>query len=99
MYIAGPITGMPDGNREAFLEAQKALERKGYAAMNPRALPEGMPADWYMPICMAMVCQADALLMLPMWMQSSGATLENRLANYQGKTIYQGIEDVPDANG
>lgn len=86
IYIAGPITGHED-YIERFCEAQLHLERQGFVVLNPADLPAGMPADRYMPICLAMLEQADAVYMLRGWEDSNGAGIEYLLAEYQGKEI------------
>jgi Domain of unknown function (DUF4406) len=35
VYIAGPIAGMPDGNKEAFLLRVKQLTDAGHEPLNP----------------------------------------------------------------
>lgn len=86
IYIAGPITGTED-YIERFCEAQLHLERQGFIVLNPADLPEDMPEDRYMPICLAMLEQADAVYMLRGWEDSNGAGIEYLLAEYQGKEI------------
>lgn len=36
VYISGPITGIPNSNREAFSEAEETLRRAGYEPVNPQ---------------------------------------------------------------
>ena len=85
IYIAGPITGLKNGNKTTFAVAADALRKIGYAVLNPATLPDDMPADRYMPICLAMVQAADIICMLPGWSQSRGANIELDFAKYQGK--------------
>lgn len=87
IYIAGPMSGKPDYNRPAFMEAQKYLESKGHIVLNPASLPIGLPEKSYMPICMAMLEQADAIYMLERWEDSVGARAEYLYAGRQGKYI------------
>ena len=87
IYIAGPITGLKNGNKAAFAEAADALRKIGYAVLNPATLPDDMPADHYMPICLAMVQAADIICMLPGWETSGGAQIEYRYAKYQDKAV------------
>lgn len=91
VYIAGPMKGKPENNRPAFAEAQRQLEEMGCIVLNPAVLPDGMPADAYMPICIAMVEQADAVYCLPGWVDSLGATIERTFALYQKKVIFEDI--------
>ena len=83
-YIAGPMTGIQGKNRAAFCEAQAELEKRGYLVLNPAMLPDGMDGEKYMPICLAMVQQADVVWLLPGWENSNGARIEQQMAEYQG---------------
>lgn len=80
VYIAGPISGMPDGNKPAFDAAQKWLEQKGYIVLNPHSMPKGLSEEAYMDICLAMVRHADALCLLKGWQASAGAKAERAYA-------------------
>lgn len=94
VYIAGPMKGKPDGNKPAFMEAQRQLEEMGCLVLNPAVLPDGMPAGAYMPICLAMLEQADAVYCLPGWVESLGAMIERNLAFYQNKLIFEDIKHI-----
>jgi len=86
IYIAGKINGCKD-YKEIFETAEKILRKEGHTPLNPAVLPEDMPLDKYMPICMAMIDQADAVFILKNWVSSKGAELEKNYAAYQGKKI------------
>lgn len=88
IYISGKMTGLPDLGREMFMAAQSQLERDSRnVILNPAVLPPGLPRESYMPMCLAMLDAADAVLMLPNWRDSAGARLEHDYAMYQGKRI------------
>lgn len=87
IYIAGKMTGLPDKGRKHFDEAEKVLEEQGHVVLNPAVLPDEMPGNRYMPICFAMIDQADAVCMLENWEESPGAKLEKAYAEYQGKKV------------
>lgn len=87
VYIAGPMTGQKDYNREAFEQAERELCREGHIALNPGKLPLGMPDYSYMPICMAMLEQAEAIYLLKGWEHSKGAIAEFCYAVSQNKAI------------
>ena len=89
VYIAGKMTGLPDLGRPKFQAAAKKLREDGFVVLNPAELPDGMPGDSYMPICLAMVGVADAVFLLNGWRDSPGATLERNYAQYQGKLIIE----------
>ena len=86
VYVSGPITGHDDYILQ-FADAQERLEMAGYIVLNPADLPQGMSPEKYMPICMAMLEQADAVYMLQGWETSKGASVECLMAQYQGKQI------------
>jgi len=75
-YIAGPMRGLPDLGRAAFYEAEIRLREKGWKVINPARLPEDLPQECYMPICLAMVDQADTIALLPGYENSAGAQVE-----------------------
>lgn len=87
VYIAGKMTGLPDLNRKAFMDAEQYLEGLGFVVLNPARLPDGLPPDRYMPLCIAMVQAADFVFMLTGWELSPGAIVERQYAMYQKKTI------------
>lgn len=87
VYIAGPMTGIPEYNRPAFAKAQAVLENAGYTVLNPAVLPDKLPGTAYMPICLAMVQAADAVVLLHGWIDSLGTEIERRFALYQGKPV------------
>jgi len=89
IYIAGPMSGLPDLGRKHFREAEKRLKEAGYIVLNPAVLPKGMEKDRYMPICLAMLEAADAVYMLQGWRSSAGAQMERAYAQYQGKEIWE----------
>lgn len=86
VYIAGKIDGDPN-YKEKFRKAAEQLESRGYIVLNPATLPEGMRKEKYMPICLAMLNQADIVVMLSDYQYSPGALLELKYAYYQDKEI------------
>lgn len=84
-YIAGPMTGLEDHNRPAFAEAEKQLREKGHKVISPAWLKDDLPKRCYLPICTAMIDQAEALVLLPGWEDSEGANVELGYAQYCGK--------------
>ncbi|HAW1332710.1 TPA: DUF4406 domain-containing protein [Escherichia coli] len=80
IYIAGPMTGYENFNRDAFNKEAERLSRHGHSVLNPATLPNGLTQREYMDICFAMLRCADAILMLPGWKASAGATAEYHYA-------------------
>lgn len=97
-YIAGPVTGLPHGNRPMFEQAQYWLEEQGAIAINPTVLPDGLRSHQsYMNICLPMLREAEAVLLLPNWHQSVGAMMEYEEAKRLGMPMYH-FTPVQDAS-
>ncbi len=90
IYIAGPMTGYESFNREAFTKRAHMLKAKGYIALNPAILPDGLTQPEYMQICLSMVMCADAIYLLKGWDESKGALAELSLAE---KLVLEVIEE------
>lgn len=73
VYIAGPITGVFD-YRKNFARAERKIAALGHIVLNPSFLPSGLKD--YMPICKAMLDQADAVYFLCNSERSVGAKEE-----------------------
>lgn len=81
IYIAGKITG--DRNyRQKFARVASQYREKGNVILNPAVLPTGMNSADYMRICLAMIDTADAVVFLPDWLNSRGASVELEYCNY-----------------
>ncbi|MGL4448422.1 MAG: DUF4406 domain-containing protein [Shewanella sp.] len=80
VYIAGPMSGLPDANRIAFHVAAIAQRDAGHIVLNPATLPAGLDEAEYMQIGLAMLLCCDRIYMLAGWEHSSGALTEYALA-------------------
>lgn len=83
LYVAGPMSGLPDFNRSAFDAAARALRGAGFRVMNPAEnVPPVATPGWadFMRMSVRQVAVADGLALLPGWAASRGATLEVRIA-------------------
>ena len=87
VYIAGPMSGLPNFNRAAFNHAHFHLWSKGHIVLNPARLPDGLTQAEYMDICLSMLRCADAVFMLRGWEKSAGAVAEYALAKKIGLEI------------
>ena len=96
IYIAGPMSGLPNFNRDAFNAEAHRLLGLGHVALNPATLPDGLEQHEYMAICIEMVKMADQLVMLPGWERSAGARAEHALAIKIGKTIILPVPHLAD---
>lgn len=84
LYLSGPISGMPDLNFPAFMDAEQQLNEAGYDVLNPAARAgriKGQPWVWYMRAGITDVCQSDGIATLPNWGKSRGARLEVSVAH------------------
>lgn len=86
LYLAGPMSGLPEYNYPAFNAADEALTSLGFEVLNPVDAEILNPTpgvhqnwDWYMRQAIIMVAQADAIAFLPGWQGSRGARLEHRI--------------------
>ena len=82
LYVSGPVTGMPDDNREAFERAADDLMASGFIVRIPHwdvrpgtKWPEAMRTT-----LLSILAQADGLAMLEGWEKSKGAQLEAHVA-------------------
>ncbi|MEG9248036.1 DUF4406 domain-containing protein [Arthrobacter sp. Soc17.1.1.1] len=80
VYIAGPMTGLPDFNYPAFHAAEKQLQDAGYRTLNPARNPEQSSWQGYMRAGLGQLLEADAIALLPGWERSPGANIEKQLA-------------------
>ncbi|MDR0226123.1 MAG: DUF4406 domain-containing protein [Burkholderiaceae bacterium] len=98
IYVAGPMTGLPDHNFPAFNAAAVALRAKGWHVENPaeHGILEG--AEWadYLHYDMGRLATCSAVHLLPGWSKSRGATLEVHVATTLGMPIFfaDGAEPV-----
>ena len=92
VYISGPITGIPDNNREAFCAAETKLHDRlknseNYEIINPQKIAKEVEKTlavpkWedYMRACIKELCRADTIIFLPGYENSKGAMLEKEIA-------------------
>lgn len=85
LYIAGPMTGLPDYNYAAFHAAARKLRAYGFAVINPAEtdLEPGTDMPWgdWMRRALGLLVQSDAVALLPGSGTSRGAALECHVAN------------------
>lgn len=93
VYISGPITGKGD-YRKDFERAEAELRSRGCIVLNPAKLPEGLTKAEYMRINFAAIDSADAVLLLPDWCTSPGASLEWMYCEYIGKPCSEDYDKI-----
>lgn len=86
VYVAGPMTGIPDYNFPAFNAAASMLRAKGWHVENPAEHGIVAGATWadYMHYDLARIATCSAIYLLPGWCQSRGAALEVHIASVLG---------------
>ena len=103
IYIAGPMTGLPEHNFPAFAAAAEELRAEGWEVLSPaemqtaeqmQAVRDLGPAYKFSPTycaCMRrdilVVLDCDAIYLLPGWEQSSGARVEEAVARAVGLDV------------
>jgi len=100
IYIAGPMTGLPDLNFPAFHAEADRLRALGYEVSNPAEINPDPTAGW--EACMradiAQLVTCDAVRLLDGWESSRGASLEAHIAHrldmrlvYPGETLERAV--------
>lgn len=86
VYVAGPMTGLQDLNFPAFHAAALALRARGFEVINPAEINVDPKTSW--AACMrqdiAQLVTCDAVVVLPRWEASKGASLEVYIAERLG---------------
>lgn len=90
VYIAGPMTGLPDYNYPAFHAAADRLRDLGYHVENPAGPGQVEGWGWldYMRRALAQLITCDAVALLPDWHLSRGAQVEHDLARSLGLKVH-----------
>lgn len=88
VYVAGPMTGLPDFNYPAFHQAAEKLRALGHHVENP-AENVNESGDWsqWMRLAIAQLVTCDAVALLPGWGSSVGARLEHQIAILLGLDV------------
>ena len=94
VYIAGPITNIPDYKDKFKVVAEKTAA-EGHYVMNPAILPDGFEYGHYMNICIEMLRGCDRVVFLQNWIDSKGARTEHLYATLWEKEIIYCGEGEP----
>jgi nucleoside 2-deoxyribosyltransferase len=84
IYIAGPMSGYPDFNHAAFHKQASELHSLGVNVLNPAEIDGGStdkPWEYYMRKAIALLVQADGVVVLDGWENSKGVKLELAIAS------------------
>jgi hypothetical protein len=100
IYVAGPMSGLPEHNFPAFHDAAARLRAAGYEVLNPAEQEFNgdltKPWDFYLRRDIPLLCQCDAVALLDGFERSKGALLELHIASKLGMEIRL-LEDWLDA--
>lgn len=95
IYISGPISGMPDLNRDAFANAATYLRARGNDVVSPHEIIDHEHDGWewsdYMRDDIRALMTCDAIYMLEGWQLSKGARLERYIAQELGFSVMVAI--------
>lgn len=85
LYIAGPMTGIPEFNYPAFERAREQLEGVGFETMSPTDnakdhTPGARPYTWYLRADLKMLLECEGIAFLPYAILSNGASIEAHVA-------------------
>lgn len=91
------MTGLPNFNYPAFEEAARMLQAQGYAVRSPHTNPvEGRPWSYAMRLGLRMLLnECNAVVLLPGWRKSRGASIEAELAASIDYPLFELIEGQP----
>lgn len=89
IYLAGPMSGLPDFNYPAFHAAAAKLRALGHEVLNPAENPVPPCGTWqgYMRLALAQLVQCECIVLLPGWSDSRGALVERELAQTLGMDL------------
>lgn len=95
IYIAGPMTGLPELNFPAFNAAAAELRKRGAWVENPAEINAAGDITWEdaMRADIPRLMTCDSLYLLPGWQQSRGAAIEHDLAVALKMTITYPISE------
>ena len=105
IYISGPITGMPNNNREAFEDAARRIAALGFEYVNPLELcahldPAVATHDDYMAVCLPALRTCDKIVVLAGWEDSRGCAEEYLAWSKRWRTpVYYTVEVLEFAYG
>ena len=82
IYLAGPMTGLPEFNYPAFNAAAARLRALGHEVLNPAENPVPPCGSWagYMRLGLSQLVQCECIVLLPGWADSKGALFERKTA-------------------
>ena len=89
LYVAGPMSNLPELNFPAFHAAAATLRNRGHEVSNPAEVnPDpGMKWEDAMRADIPELLKCEAIVLLPGWEKSRGARLERHIAVEMGMKV------------
>ncbi|MGN6693879.1 MAG: DUF4406 domain-containing protein [Aquihabitans sp.] len=89
IYVAGPMTGLPDSNYPAFRTAAAQLATAGYDVEDPSTNTNPTPDDYHawLRAGLAQLITCEGVALLDGWEASGGARLEVNIAATLGMRV------------
>lgn len=89
LYLAGPMTGVPDLNYPLFISEAARLRALGYEVVSPAEINADKEDGWVH--CMRRdipeLVKCDGIALLPGWTESRGAKVEHYVATHLGLIV------------
>jgi Domain of unknown function (DUF4406)/Domain of unknown function (DUF6378) len=102
VYLAGPMTGVPQFNFPAFFDAEHRLREMGWEVVNPAQMDYDLGFDpdtdkpqtneTYMRRDLPFLAACDAIALLPEWWTSKGAKDELAVARMCGLEVIDALD-------
>lgn len=89
IYISGPMSGYPEHNFPAFIEAAEALDAAGFTPVSPHINGDDDSVSWndYLRRDLQDLLSCEGVATLPYWQNSRGASLEVYVAQQLAMTV------------
>lgn len=87
IYVAGPMSGLPEFNYPAFNAEAARLRALGWHVENPAENPEQTCWENYLRLGIAQLVTCHIIALLPGWTRSRGAQLEVDIAQQIGIVV------------
>lgn len=99
LYVAGPMTGLPDFNYPMFNRVTEVLELHGYTVENPATSVNPTPEDYHgwLRAGLEKLIRAEGVALLPGWEASGGARLEVQVGATLGMMVKPWKDWLPEA--
>lgn len=91
VYIAGPMSDLPDHNFPAFHLAARQLRAAGFHVISPAELnhiADGLPRQLIVSRDLQGLLLCDSIVLLPGWEKSEGAKAERHVAEWAHMHVY-----------